>query len=387
MGAVAANFFEGIPVWLMLVGPPGCGKTAILESLSSIPRTRGLQEITGTGSLLSGTGQKDKTDQATGGVLREIGLKGTLILNEFTSILSMPSEQLVKILAAFRMIYDGKYSRDVGSDGARKLTWGPGKLSAMAGCTESIDDAHKVIADMGERWIFYRFPDSDGYQESLAASKQKQPTQARANIRDIVSAFFDSLDLSWGNDGAPLKTRRDLTLNETQRIIAISTMATRCRSAVIRDNRTREVERVPQPERAPRMVEVLTQLYIGLEAVGLGESDRWAVISRIALDCMPQNRRRALEEIINIRTIANVAATPLRDISVTPKTMAEIQAKMRLSMSAVKRIMEELEIHGAVARTKKVRGIWTISEWTRKTLELGWNVRVGGMESKESEEG
>lgn len=378
MGCLAANFFEGIPVWLMLVGPPGCGKTALLESLMMIPRTRALQEITGTGSLLSGTGQRDKAKDATGGVLREIGSKGTLVLNEFTSILSMPYEQLNKLLAAFRMIYDGRYTRDVGADGARKLTWGPGKIAAMAGCTESIDDAHKIMSDMGERWIFYRFPNSDGYQESLAASKQKQPGQARRNIQEIVSAFFDSLDLSWGHDGGALRERRDLTINESTRIIALSTFATRCRSAVIRDPKDRTVDRIPQAERSPRLTEVLTQVYIGLEAVGLGEGDRWAVIAHLALDCMPQNRRKALDCIVNLHSISAVGSTHAarvgREVEVTNRTIAELQGTCRISMSAVKRVVEDLDIHGIVERTRENKGLWTLTKWAQGQIEIGWGV-------------
>lgn len=379
MGALAANFFEGIPVWLMLVGPPACGKTALLEALMGIPRTRSLQEITGTGSLLSGTGQKEKAKDASGGILREIGAKGTLVLNEFTSILSMPYEQLNKLLAALRMIYDGRYTRDVGSDGARKLTWGPGKIAAMAGCTEAIDDAHKIMADMGERWVFFRFPDSDGYQESLAASKQKQPGQARRNIQEIVAAFFHGLDLGWGNDGEPLKERRDLALNESIRIIAIATFATRCRSAVIRDNYSREVERIPQPERASRVTEVLTQIYIGLEAVGLGVGDRWAVITRIALDCMPQNRRKVLDCFLNIRSLSRVGSTAADlvgiEVESSTRTIAELQQQCKVSMSTTKRVVEDLEIHGVVERTPS-KAIWQMTEWAKKQVEIGWGVEI-----------
>lgn len=378
MGCVAANFFEGIPIWLMLIGPPGSGKTQLLDSIMAIPRTRALQEITGTGSLLSGTGQKDKAKDATGGILREIGSKGTLVLNEFTSILSMPYEQLTKLLAAFRMIYDGRYTRDIGTDGARKLTWGPGKIAAMAGCTEAIDDAHKIMADMGERFIFFRFPESDGYQESLAASKQKQPGQAKRNIQDIVAAFFESLDLGWGHDGNQLRERRDLSITESTRIIALATFAARARSAVIRDPRDRTVDRVPQPERAPRLTEVFTQIYIGLEAVGLNTGDRWAVISHLALDSMPQNRRKVVEQVVNITALSRVGSTAAdrlhagRGLEIQNRTIAELQIACRVSMSAMKRVVEDLDIHGIVEKGEK--GTWALTNWAKRQMEIGWGV-------------
>lgn len=378
LGCIAANFYEGVPVWLMMIGPPGCGKTMLLESLSTMPRTRGVKEITGTSSLLSGTSTKEKSKDATGGILREVGLKGTLILNEFTSILSMQSEQLVKLLAAFRSIYDGEYSRDVGSDGARRLTWGPGKIAAIAGCTEAIDDAHKVSSEMGERWVYYRFPTSDGYQESLAASKQKQPGLARRNVQELVTAFFESLDLGWGPDGKPLRERRDLTPMEARGIIAIATIAARCRSAVVRDQRSREVERVSQPESPTRLTGVLTQIYIGLEACGLGESDRWAIIRRIALDSMPQNRLRVLERIVDLRSMSRVGDSVnnrvVSTLVIQNRTIAEVQKLIGVSTSTVQRTLQDMELHGIVEKTERDKSIWTITDWVKQQLRLGWRM-------------
>ena len=37
LGTVAANRLDGDPVWLLLVGPPGGGKTELLTALSACP--------------------------------------------------------------------------------------------------------------------------------------------------------------------------------------------------------------------------------------------------------------------------------------------------------------------------------------------------------------
>ena len=37
LAAVAANRLSGDPVWLLLIGPPGGGKTEILASLTGLP--------------------------------------------------------------------------------------------------------------------------------------------------------------------------------------------------------------------------------------------------------------------------------------------------------------------------------------------------------------
>jgi MoxR-like ATPase len=37
LAAVAANLRGGDPVWVVVVGPPGCGKTELIGSISKLP--------------------------------------------------------------------------------------------------------------------------------------------------------------------------------------------------------------------------------------------------------------------------------------------------------------------------------------------------------------
>src|SRR5258708_36314886 len=55
MGAVAGNMLDGEPVWLMLVGPPGCGKTGLLNSTLKLDRVHEGTDISSKGAFLSGT--------------------------------------------------------------------------------------------------------------------------------------------------------------------------------------------------------------------------------------------------------------------------------------------------------------------------------------------
>jgi len=75
------------PSLVLLVGPPGGGKSEILNSLSGLPFTRTAGTLT-EASLLSGTPKKD-SGNARGGLLREIGDFGVIVAKDFGSILSM----------------------------------------------------------------------------------------------------------------------------------------------------------------------------------------------------------------------------------------------------------------------------------------------------------
>src|SRR5262249_29653092 len=146
-------------VWLMLVGPPGSGKSELLQSLLRLRSTHEAATITEP-SLLSGTRDAERTEGAKGGLLKTIGGFGILILKEFTSILSMNRDARAALLAALREIYDGHWTRHVGVDGGRSLTWA-GKLGIVAACTETIDRHHEVMSAMGERFALFRLPPTD----------------------------------------------------------------------------------------------------------------------------------------------------------------------------------------------------------------------------------
>src|SRR5438477_263409 len=72
-------------------------------------------------SLLSGTAKDSVASDATGGLLKEVGESGILVMKDFTSMFTMNRDERGKALSALRHCYDGMWVRPVGSDGARKL--------------------------------------------------------------------------------------------------------------------------------------------------------------------------------------------------------------------------------------------------------------------------
>ena len=76
-----------------------------------------ISPINGEAALLSGTPAKSRAKDASGGLLRKISGSGVLVVKDFTSILSMNRDTRALLLAALREIYDGHWSRNVGTDG------------------------------------------------------------------------------------------------------------------------------------------------------------------------------------------------------------------------------------------------------------------------------
>jgi hypothetical protein len=150
----------GDPLWLLLISGPGAAKTETVQSLSGAGAYV-TSTITSEGALLSATSQKGRTKTATGGLLRKIGERGVLVIKDVTSILSADRNLRGGVLAAIREIYDGRWERNVGTDGGQTLTW-TGRIVIVGAVTTAWDAAHAVVAAMGDRFVLIRINSKQG---------------------------------------------------------------------------------------------------------------------------------------------------------------------------------------------------------------------------------
>lgn len=349
MAALVSNYAEGRPVWLMLIGPPSCGKSELLNSLLSLPGLHEGGSITGVGALLSGSRRKDRTNDSTGGLLRHVGDRGCLILKEFTSILSLPNENLRSLLAAFREIYDGRWTRSIGTDGGSDQHW-EGKLAVLTGSTEAIDHHHALISDMGERFIFYRYESSDGWSEAYQALSVNNAERLSETLRQLVAEFASDLGLDWSAppDLAPLDS------HDKQRIIALSQFAAHGRSAVIRDPYSKEITQASTGEYPTRLAMAFGQMLRSLRYIGVDDVDAWNIVRKCSFDSIPGSRRSTLAALLKQHT-----------------STSSIAAEAKVSQTTIRRALEELQIHNMVERIDVAS--WAISDWANARLKEAMN--------------
>jgi hypothetical protein len=150
----------------VLVGPPASGKTEILHALGRLPDVYQAATLT-KASLLSGSPKREHASGAKGGLLRELGDFGIVVLKDMGSILSMRPDAKAEILAALLEVFDGSWTRYVGTDGGRALSRS-GKLGLLAGATPVIDRHRGVLAAMGERFTLCRLAESGDEQAARA---------------------------------------------------------------------------------------------------------------------------------------------------------------------------------------------------------------------------
>lgn len=348
LGAMAANMLKGDPVWLMLVGQPGVGKTELLMSMSEIPGVFVESKIKGEAALLSAVQQKHWHKGAKGGLLREMGARGAIIFKDFTSVLSMQKDVMGEVIAALREIYDGAWTRRVGAEGSVPINW-KGKAGVLAGVTPAIDRSHAMVTEMGERFIFYRYAWSDGFAESLTALNRRGSQVLRNEMRVIVKDFFDCLGLGWDSRKYPEMEMRALRHSEAEGLIAMGQLTAMCRGLVLRDPWTKEINDVPTGEMPTRIVEELSQLYLAMEYMGVeggvgGEA--WRAVRKIATDSMPMTRSVALHCVCTGKKFHT--------------STGEVGRTGRFSEGTARRALEDLAALQVVRRAAV--GGWELSE-------------------------
>lgn len=331
LACYAANLhLEADPVWLGLVGGSSTGKTETALALAACPHVSVESTLSGEAALLSGTPEKDRSAGATGGLLRQVGECGLLVLKDFTTVLSMHPDKRGAILSALREVYDGAWSRAVGTGGGHRLEW-KGKLGLVMCSTAAYDRAHAVIAVMGDRFLLLRLDDDKreaGARAALTAASDGRA--ARAAIAQAAAGLL-----------AHTPTARPLepAAADVDRLAKLADFVTLARSPVARDYQG-EIDLVLNPEGPYRFVKQLHALWRACGLLGLDRGDAWEVANRVARDSMPQLRWRVLAALAakgqqTTNTLARAALHPSR---------------------SVRRALEDLTAHGVAERIPGGRG-------------------------------
>jgi hypothetical protein len=323
LGAVAANYLDGDPVWLGIIAPPSSAKTEILNALTKLKSVHQVATLTPAG-LLSGTPTKDRKNGARGGLLRDVGKFGIVVLKDFGSILTLRPDTKAEVIAALREVYDGKWTRVLGTEGGQKLFWA-GKVGMVFAATQTYDDHYSVNAGLGERNLLIRLANGHaGAQFDMALRHMGAAAiTMRDELSEAVRVLFE----------LPIGPAPPLSDNESKHLKSIVTKIVRLRATVVRDWRTREIEAVHSPEGPGRLTIALTQLRAGLCGIGLDPEIALDVVEKIAFDTAPPMRVWAFSLL-----------------SQNQITTRDVALKMGLPTNTVRRVLEDLMCQGLAKR-------------------------------------
>ena len=251
-GSVFANRLSGDPLWMFLVGPPGCGKTEQLMTLNEAPLIMTTTSLT-SAALISGANFFGGGDPS---LIPRLNGKA-LIIKDFTTILKMHYQQRDEIFGILRDAYDGRVEKWFGTGTHRMYE---SCFGILAGVTPAIEEYSAMFAVLGERFIKYRFPPVTYAVECRIIRRAllniaKEP-ELRAELMEISA---ETLNRPIDPSGPP-----EIDENAIQQIIGLARWVARLRAVVSREKYTGQVIYRPSHEMGTRLAKQLAKLGMGI---------------------------------------------------------------------------------------------------------------------------
>jgi len=320
LAVTASEKLLGDPAWLLIISGPGNAKTETAQSTSGIG-AHIISTIASEGALLSATAHKDRKKTATGGLLRKIGDRGILVVKDVGSILSADRNTRAAVLAALREIYDGRWVRNVGSDGGQTLEW-TGRIVVIGACTTAWDQAHAVVSILGDRFVLVRSDSSTGRTGAgrRALRNTGAETSMRQELADAIAGLIGNVN--------PTEDY-DITDEEEERILEAADIVTLARTGVELDYRGNVID-AHAPEMPTRFAKQLKMIMRGALAIGMTREEALGLVIRCARDSMPPLRLEILE-----------------DVKLNPDTrVKDVRSRLQRPWSTIDRQLQSLQMLG-----------------------------------------
>jgi hypothetical protein len=277
-----ANRYDGLPVWAMLIGKPGCGKSELLGALAGVEETVMVSTLT-PNALASG--YKDGENS----LLHQLKNNKILIVKDMSTFTEMPAEARGQIFATLRDAYDGHYVKRTGTG---NIEW-RGKFGVLGGATPSIEKVRSYDAALGERFLSIKFNTTDQAEEIIqerSFQNNVRQTEMKKALQGTTKKFFKEK-----------KINKDITIPQKviRSIMSSARTMVKARSSVSRDRYTREVDEMVSTSEVP--TRVTSQMLLIARAcidIETDEETTIRVIQRCCLDSIPSVRIRILKSLI-----------------------------------------------------------------------------------------
>jgi len=227
------------PVWTIIIGASSGGKSQIVRpiALSDVNFIHRVDDIT-ENTFLSGV--REKEGEKSMSLLKRIGVHGIITISDFTVIMSKNSETRNAILSQFRMVYDGEMVKHSGSS-KEPIKW-EGYMGIVAGSTPSIYSSFEEVADMGERFVYYRMKEFSAEKAThLALSRGKNGKELDATLSHLYCNYIQEI--------VRCGTNVDINISDDvrDRIVEIAMFAERVRTPVKTDFKGERITHIPLP--------------------------------------------------------------------------------------------------------------------------------------------
>lgn len=351
LATALSQHLDGDPVWLFLVAPPGASKTETLQSLSTHPAVHTVSALT-THSLISGASGAGGRDPSL--IPRLDGR--VLIVKDFTTILSMHSQDRDHIFGILRDAYDGYCSKEFGNGIVRTYK---SRFTVIAAVTPAVYDPSIEGTRLGERFLKYFIghplndPDADSIIDK-ALSNVNLETQMREELQEVVYRFLHKpvTDESIPTVPASMEVK----------IRWLAKWGARMRGFVARNKyRPDQVENVPTAEMPTRLAKQLKKMALALamakDRTEVSPED-YRVLCKVANDSAPPRIRAIVEYLWHV---------PPGEY----KQTGEIAGGIQFPRTTVIRLLTDMHMLGLVAQLggTTLSFKWKLSDEMRRTTQ------------------
>lgn len=351
LATVLAHRLPGDPLWMLLVGASGAGKTEFLTTLEDYDECVFTAEFT-PHTLVSGMNSAMGVDPS---LLPKLDNK-VLVVKDFTVILSMHPTGRDEIFGQLREAYDGNYRKQFGNGLTREYE---ARFGVIAGVTNKVDEYASLHAGLGERFLKYRVKsppikmENDIIMSAIMKAGKEQPM--RKELKDAVEDFLDNTP----------EEDPEVTPEVAKTISAIAVVVSRLRGTVSVNEYTGVQHSKAMFEMGTRLAKQLVRLWKGL-VMYFGPKDfqeALSLVKRVALGNVVDKR----EEVI--RQLYHVVLDEGRGI-----TAAGLAKKCKgVSPSTVTRELEDLALLGIASSSarkgKGIKRLWNFTSEFKKMLD------------------
>jgi hypothetical protein len=250
-------------VWLVLIGASSGGKSQILRPLS-LTDSKFIHRVDDVTENTFLSGMQSKGDNNS--LLLRIGKRGVIVVSDLTVLFSKSSESRATILSQFRMIYDGEMTKFSGNS-SKPIRWpeeGKGHIGVIAGSTPSLYAMFEEVADMGERFIYYRMKEID---PRVATKLALNRTIFGQELDETLSSLYGEYIQQIVHYATEKQLVPEITETVQQRIIDISVFAEKARTPVHMDFKGERIMKIPTSAMPMRVALQLTVIAKALAIV------------------------------------------------------------------------------------------------------------------------
>jgi len=342
LATAVAIYLPGDPLWTLVVGPSGGGKTEMLSILADSEDVMMLSKLT-SHTLMSGlTSVEQGAD-----LIYQLNEK-LLVIKDLAPILQLGKDEQKEILSDLRDAYDGYVKRAWGS-GKGTQEW-RGKFGLLATSTPAIDRQWMFVAELGERYVRINLHTKPEEQTRAALALQGQEDEMREQLRAAGKELMAHYKAAATTIAPKTPMYYRYLVGELAQLTGV------LRTGVIRD-RQHDIQVIPQPEVGTRLgkqflklAESAAFLYYRDEP---GEEE-FELVLRAAIDAIPPRRQKVLAALLGGNT-----------------TVKEINSSTNIPNQSVKNELEDLALLGVASKCGKdddEKG-WAINERYVRQLE------------------